>query len=39
MGDNDGNISLWGIGENFANEKPFILFKSHSNSCELIEDI
>ena len=39
MGDNDGIISIWGIGENYTNEKPFFLLKSHQNGNELIEDI
>ena len=39
MGDNDGNISIWGIGDNFNQKKPFFLLKSHKNGQELIEDI
>ena len=31
MGDNDGNISIWGIGYNFSQKKPFFLLKSHKN--------
>jgi len=39
MGDNDGNISVWGLGDKLINDKPFFLFKSHSNGNELIEDL
>lgn len=39
LGDNDGNISIWGIGEGYTPKKPFFLFKSHPNGNELIEDI
>jgi len=39
LGDNDGNISIWGIGDNYTARKPFFLFKSHPNGNELIEDI
>ena len=39
MGDNDGNISVWGLGDRLINDKPFFLFKSHSNGNELIEDL
>ncbi len=39
LGDNDGNISVWGIGENFTQKRPFYLFKSYKDSDELIEDI
>lgn len=36
MGDNDGNISLWSIGDKIV-EKPLGLIKSHKNGGELIE--
>ena len=39
MGDNDGNISVWGIGDDYSSEKPFFLLRSHKNGQELIEDI
>ncbi len=39
MGDNDGNLSLWGIGDGFQQKKPFFLFKSHPNGNEMIEEI
>ncbi|EAR94477.1 TUP1-like enhancer of split protein (macronuclear) [Tetrahymena thermophila SB210] len=39
LGDNDGNISIWGIGDGYQAKKPFFLFKSHPNGNELIEDI
>lgn len=39
MGDNDGNISIWGLSDKFFMDKPFFLFKSHSNGTELIEDL
>ena len=39
QGDNDGNISIWGIGDGYVAKKPFFLFKSHANGNELIEDI
>jgi hypothetical protein len=31
LGDNDGSISLWGIGEKFYSKQPFFLFKSHKD--------
>ena len=39
LGDNDGNISIWGIGEGFTSKKPLLFLKSHPNGNELIEDI
>ena len=39
MGDNDGSISVWGIGERFYSKQPFFLLKSHKDENELIEDI
>lgn len=39
MGDNDGNISIWCLGDKLLMDKPFFLFKAHSNGTELIEDL
>lgn len=39
VGDNDGNISIWSMGDKLVMDKPFFLFKAHSNGTELIEDL
>ena len=41
MGDNDGNISIWRIADNMGDKclKAVKLFKSHPDTCELIEDL
>ena len=40
MGDNDGNVQLWGIGDSgFQSKHPFFFLKSHIQGSDLIEDI
>ena len=36
MGDNDGNISIWGLSDKLVMNKQFFLFKSHYNGTEII---
>lgn len=37
MGDNDGNISVWALGDKCQIDSPFAFIKNHQNSEELIE--
>lgn len=40
MGDNDGNLSIWKLGDEKAQDpNPVTLLKGHKNSGELVEDI
>ena len=39
MGDSEGNISLWLLGEKFVSKKPFLLLKSKEDSNEIVEKI